>query len=368
MGLGFALVVAACGSGERQVDGQGAGRAADAGALPDGARGDDAPSADGLRAVGDQIVGAGGEPIRLRGVNRSGSEYACAQGWGIFDGPVDDAAIDAIAGWNANAIRIPLNESCWRGHPGLSPEWSGEAYRGAIEELVDRLSARGLVSVLELHWAEPGEGVAMGQRPMPNRDHSPQMWREVAARFAGDAATVVFEPYNEPYPDGNSDTEAAWTCWRDGGSCPGADYQVAGMQELVGAIRGAGADNLILLGGVQYSNSLWRWREFLPEDPAGNLAAAWHIYNFNWYTDAATWSEMVADLGEVPIVATEMGEDDCSGFIDGVADWLDARGQSYLGWVWNTWGEACDSIALIRDYDGTPTTYGARLRARLTGG
>ena len=33
--------------------------------------------------------------------------------WLIFDGPVDDASIDAIKSWNMNAVRVPMNEHCW---------------------------------------------------------------------------------------------------------------------------------------------------------------------------------------------------------------------------------------------------------------
>src|SRR5258706_3569094 len=62
----------------------------------------------GLHVVGNAIEDANGKLVRLLGVNRSGSEYACAQDIGIFDGPVDDPSIAAIKAWNANAVRIPL--------------------------------------------------------------------------------------------------------------------------------------------------------------------------------------------------------------------------------------------------------------------
>ena len=35
------------------------------------------------------LVDGAGHPVRLLGVNRAGAEYACVQGWGIFDGPTD---------------------------------------------------------------------------------------------------------------------------------------------------------------------------------------------------------------------------------------------------------------------------------------
>src|SRR5262249_53173079 len=39
-----------------------------------------------MRVSGSQLVDGSGAPVQLHGVNRSGPEYACAQGWGVFDG------------------------------------------------------------------------------------------------------------------------------------------------------------------------------------------------------------------------------------------------------------------------------------------
>ena len=54
-----------------------------------------------------------GQTIRLRGVNVSSSEYACAENYGYDDGDYTAATAAAIAAWGANAVRIPLNEDCW---------------------------------------------------------------------------------------------------------------------------------------------------------------------------------------------------------------------------------------------------------------
>src|SRR5690348_1487953 len=72
-----------------------------------------------LRVSGNQIVDGTGQPVRLFGVNRSGTEYACIQGNGIFDGPNDDASLAAIRTWKANAVRVPMNEDCWLGIGGV---------------------------------------------------------------------------------------------------------------------------------------------------------------------------------------------------------------------------------------------------------
>ncbi|HEY8598128.1 MAG TPA: hypothetical protein VIL85_06835, partial [Thermomicrobiales bacterium] len=64
--------------------------------------------ATGLRVEGAQLIDAAGQPVRLLGVNRAGTEYACIQGWGLFDGPHDAASVAAIRSWGSNAVRVPL--------------------------------------------------------------------------------------------------------------------------------------------------------------------------------------------------------------------------------------------------------------------
>src|SRR5262245_3942304 len=69
-------------------------------------------SAERLHVVDNHLVDKNGKVVQLHGVNRSGTEYACVQDFGIFDGPSDDASVAAIASWNANVVRVPLNEDC----------------------------------------------------------------------------------------------------------------------------------------------------------------------------------------------------------------------------------------------------------------
>ena len=78
---------------------------------------------------------------------------------------------------------------------------------------------------------------------------------------------MLFDLFNEPYPDNNQDTTAAWTCWKNGGTCSGMSYQAAGMQTLVNTVRATGATNVIMLGGVQYSGTLSHWGAYAPTDP-----------------------------------------------------------------------------------------------------
>src|SRR6266567_9084309 len=263
-----------------------------------------------VHVQGNRLVDLAGRPVRLRGVNRSGAEYACAQGWGIFDGPSDSASVSAIAAWRANVVRLPLNETCWLGINGVTPAYAGANYQQAIADYVARLNRAGLVVILDLHWTAADTAKALAQAPMPNRDHTPEFWRQVATAYGHNNA-AIFDLFNEPFPDSNADTPEAWRCWRDGGTCRGMSFQAAGMQELVDAVRGTGATNVIIVGGVQYAARLSHWLANKPSDPLNNIAASWHIYNFSWCSSQACWDSTAAPVArQVPLVLGELGQDD----------------------------------------------------------
>ncbi len=336
----------------------------------------------GLHVQGNKILNSQGQQVFLRGVNRSGSEYACIQGWGIFDGPADNASVQAMVNWKINAVRIPLNEDCWLSINGAPAAYSGATYQNAIANFVSILNQHGIYAVLELHWSAPGTNKANGQAPMPDRDHSITFWQQVANTFKNNTA-VLFDLFNEPYPSSNDDTTNGWACWRDGttsaaGSCTGtayngSAYQVAGMQELVTAIRNVGAHNVILLGGVQYSNTLSHWLTYKPSDPQNNLGASWHVYPVGNICNSTTcYNTQVAPVAaSVPLVATEVGEsvDDSACTVSNtntVLNWLDAHQSGYLAWTWDTWGTSCGDLSLILDYSGTPKSpNGTNYKAHL---
>ncbi|WP_274536522.1 cellulase family glycosylhydrolase [Pseudofrankia sp. BMG5.36] len=310
-----------------------------------------------MRVSGTSIVDTSGSPVRLLGVDRSGTEYACIQGWGLFDGPSDDASVAAIASWKADVVRVPLNETCWLGINGAPAQYSGQVYRQAIVDYVGRLNAHGMAAVLDLHWSAPGTAKATGQQQMADADHAPDFWRSVATTFKGNSS-VLFDLYNEPH-------DISWACWRDGGDC-GTGYQVAGMQDLIDAVRGTGATNIVLATGNGWGGDLTGWLANKPADPTGNLAAGWHMYDFGGCATLSCFDTQIAPVSAtVPLVAGEFGDTDCNhDFSDQTMNWLDSHGDSYLGWAWNTFD--CGRFpALIKDYSGTPTAYGEGLRAHL---
>src|SRR5262249_38575737 len=59
---------------------------------------------------------------------------------------------------------------------------------------------------------------------------------------------VVFDLYNEPH-------DIAWSCWRDGGR-PGNGWTAAGVNQLVAAVPGTGAKNVVKAGGPARAGDL----------------------------------------------------------------------------------------------------------------
>ena len=325
-----------------------------------------------LRVRGTQLVdGPGrGHTVQLRGINRSGLEYACIQGWGYFDSPhpntIDTAAmIAAMRSWDVDVVRVPLNEDCWLGVNTPSGR-GGAPYRKLVAAYVRALHAAHLYVILDLHLAAPGATAAKAQFPMADADHAPAFWRSVARSFRSDDA-LIFDLFNEPFG-------ITWGCWQHGcqvRSQAGAPaYRAAGMQALVTAVRSTGARQPLLLGGLQYSSQLGGWAAHLPRDPRHQEIAAQHNYGGLSPCDAGCRAQVLAVARRHPVLFSELGETDCRhGYVDHLLGFADRHRLGYLGWAWDATsagGWNCRSgPALITAYDGSPTPYGIGLRDHL---
>jgi hypothetical protein len=325
-----------------------------------------ATRAAGLHVQGNRLENAAGRPVVLRGVNRSGTEYACVHGDGIFDGPSNAASVRAIRSWGATLVRIPINEDCWLGINGVSRAYSGAAYRAAIVAYVAELHRAGIVPEVSLIWAAPGRYLATYQSGAPDADHSPAVWTSLARTFRHDP-NVILGIWGEPVVDA--------ACFANGGICEATygpsntPYRTAGSKQAVRLIRAAGFGGVIAIPGVAWANDLSAWLANEPHDPLGQLVAEAHVYGGQVCSTTACFSRTMAPVARrVPILFGEVGESvggsDCgSTAVRTILAWAATYHVSWAAWTWDTWGN-CSS--LISSYSGTPANrYAAFVRQTL---
>jgi endoglucanase len=321
-------------------------------------------STSGLHVSGNRILDKSGHQVLFQGVNRSGTEYACVQGWGIFDGPDTAASVQAIARWHVNIVRIPVNEDCWLGINGVNPSYAGATYRQAIVDYVQLLHRYGMYAELSLIWAAPGTYKATYQAGAPDEDHAPAVWASMATTFEDDP-DVILAPWGETIADAN--------CFLKGGVCEATygpkntRYRVAGMQQAVTVMRKAGYDGIIAIPGIAFANDLSQWLSHMPRDPLHQLIAEAHVYGKQACDDVACFQATYAPVAKrVPLIFGEVGESfdssDCgTSHISTIVNWANAHRVGYEAWAWDAWGK-CG--VLIRNYAGKPFgAYGAWIRS-----
>jgi hypothetical protein len=302
------------------------------------------------------IVNGSGNVVQIHGVNIGGTEYQCVYGSVYRDYTPGQAAITTLKSYNINAVRIPLNEQCWLGVNGL-PTISGGAasYRQQITDLVNLLTSNGLISILDLHVASPGtmQGTAF-EIQMADTDHSTAFWGQLGTSFKNNSS-VIFDLYNEP--NGN----LAWSCWANGcaltttcnaGSCAAVSYQVAGMTQLIGAVRATGAQNVAMMAGIGFSSDFSQWVANVPSDP--NVVASWHMYDDiigcpSCPTAAGTeQSDSIPSVltAGYPVIFSETGissvnapSTQSKAWLNGVLTLLETQGQGYTAYEWGLPGD-----------------------------
>jgi hypothetical protein len=251
-----------------------------------------------LHVEGNRLLKKDGTPVLLQGVNVVSLE------WSAEGEQVAKAALVAMEQWGANIVRLPVAQKWWFGR-GAGQKDGGTAYRQRVDEVVNLVANRGKYLLLDLH-----------QFGAPRQEHA-EFWESAAAKYKNHPA-VLFDLFNEPHG-------MSWEVWRNGGEVaekkkPGeedaflSDEEKAkiaqarrsiGMQRLLDTVRGTGARNVVLVGGLDYAYDISGIvNGYALEDKGGNgIVLSTHIYPWK-----KGWAEKVlVAVEKYPILVGEVG-------------------------------------------------------------
>jgi endoglucanase len=306
---------------------------------------------------GNSILNASGQKVLLHGVDRPSLEWSCSgytvtgQNTGI---PSSDFNMMHTS-WNANAVRIPLDQDRWL----TNAAQYCNTYQATVEAAVNEALATGMIVILDLHWSDQGNlaTTASGQQCMPDQN-SVTFWQQIATLYKNNP-NVWFELYNEPYPPGSTQA-AQWNTWQNGGSvtCTSnvgnntGTWNAPGMQTLINTVRATGATNIVIAGGLSYSSILAN----VPALTGGNVAYAVHPYINTSDPDGATDGSWTNNFGnqaaKAPVIATEFGDMTCGNatYDNAILNYFHANNMGYTAWAWYVGG--CNFPSLITDAAG----------------
>jgi endoglucanase len=312
-----------------------------------------------LKVSGNQLVTPDGKDVWLQGVNVVPLAWT-ANGEGRLLWSVHVAIHD----WHANVIRLPVMDSFWfgKGH-GSAPPNDADAYRTLVDDSIKIAAANGAYVILDLHrFLTPDQSCV-------------DFWKDAAARYKNNPA-VLFDIFNE-----NHDT--SWDVWQKGGPVvlkqkdgTSQTIQSVGMQALVDAVRGTGAHNIIVAGGLEYSYNLTGvLNGYALDDKGGNgIMYATHFYNWHhgWaahFMDVAAKypvlvGETGADIKKMNFIPASAQEDPSTWVPDAIG-FIQKNHLNWTAWSFHT-GATPAMLSNMDDY--TPNTFwGQEVKDALAG-
>jgi endoglucanase len=245
----------------------------------------------------------------------------------------------------ANVVRIPVHPERW--------EQDSDYLWRYLDPVVAWGGEMGMYVILDLHFIgniASGAGSQMPDLHTSSKDFTLAFWKQVAAYFK-DTPHVIFEICNEP-------ADISPSVWH------------SSAQEIVDLIRAAGANQLIIVGGVEYSKNL----SWVADEPVtgANIAYAAHIYPAH---GAAYWNEWFGEVStHFPVLVTEWGwlktaPDSQTAYLVGNAETYGVPFLSYLdahhiGWV-ACWYDDDWLPAMFESGFNALNDYGKFVKARL---
>lgn len=295
-----------------------------------------------LSVSGPNIVNDKGKTILLKGLVRPSLEW---NNQGQYLSVTD---VQNMRNWaNSNVLRINLNQDYWF---ASAPATTKGSYKQIINALVYYAIQNNMAVILDLHWIN-GRQINMADK------QSIIFWQQVAWDYK-DFGTVMFELYNEPAVDKN--------VWLNGNS------QYAGYQQLYDAVRGTGAQNIVIANG-----SDWGYDVSFVND-SFKIKGANIVYGSHPYCEkgadnykgpgGSLANNFKGILGKYPIIMTEFGVNQSSYYPNNYQaiyqrnlDYINSNNISYTGFAW--WVDSDPQRVnafpdIIKDWNGTPLNGG----------
>ena len=346
-----------------------------------------------LAVAGRHVVTAASrEPVLLRGLNRSGLEYAEPGARRFLESAgISEPEISWMAGeWRANIIRVPFNQDWVLNGRGDEPP---AAYLAAIDQVIFWASRAGAYTLLDLQWLDADSVCGRNQDGSPNRVpalptlDSLVAWRRLASRYRDEPA-VLFDVFNEPHDPIAGDPTVLEGIREDGtvfpldtGRVTMADWQPWARQ-LVRAIRRERPSSPIFVSGVSWAYDLRGMPLTIAEGSSeafADLVYSTHVYPWcgrpGWNirrpwgvvpSGPLTWKEAFGRLARAaPVFVAEWGGGSAHvGWGDTLVRYLDRLGLGWTAWSWS------DSPRLVVDAQAhryEPTVFGGLVRRALIG-
>lgn len=247
-----------------------------------------------------------------RGVNFGNMLEAPTEGaWGLS---VTDDFIDKAAAAGFTAVRLPVR---WSNHAGAdAPFTIDPTFLARVESVVDRLLAKNLVVVLNVHHYRQLDGDPLDAGEFAVADSVVDLrfvvlWEQIATRFRGRGPRLVFELYNEPH-----------------GRLNGEPWNVLAARALA-VVRRTNPDRAVVIGPGHW-NAVADLRLLrMPND--ANLIATVHNYApFSFTHQGAEWVSPVLPVGVTCCSAAQVAE--MTAPLDAATSWSAAvRYPVYVG-------------------------------------
>jgi endoglucanase len=312
-----------------------------------------------LRTVGNKVVDAQGQEVKITGVNWFGFETGTFAPHGLWARNYGQM-LDEMRKSGFNTIRLPYSNELFQETSvpegvdySKNPELRGLKGVALMDKIVQGAEQRGLMVILDQH-----RPTSEGQSDLwHNEKVSEKQWLDdwtmLAKRYKNNKAVIGADLHNEPK---NSAT------WGDGN--PQTDWRLA-AEKGGNAIHSVNPNWLILVEGIdKYKNDSYWWGGNLQgakENPVrlntpGKLVYSAHdygpgVWGQNWFSAPdfpknmpAIWDKQWGYLEKeniAPVLVGEFGGKSASPatvegkWMNSLVDYMKANGVDYTYWSWN---------------------------------